>query len=178
MYDFSGQFAFEVGLPAKSGVSGCLYIAIPNQMGVCIWSPRLDECGNTVRGIEVCRKLVEKIDCHIFKTVINADVLPTSEHVIIQALISASANGDVDKIRKLAEKVDVNKGDYDGRTPLHLACAEGSMEAIAVLLELGANSSAKDRWGNSSMYEANQAVKQGKMAAGEYETLFGQPSSS
>src|SRR5262249_13781498 len=57
MYNYSGEFAFEIGLPAKSGVSGALMIVIPKTMGICIWSPRLDRNGNSVRGIEFCREL-------------------------------------------------------------------------------------------------------------------------
>jgi glutaminase len=172
MYDFSGQFAFEIGLPAKSGVSGCLFVVIPNQMGICIWSPRLDECGNTVRGVDFCRKLVERLDCHIFHNVIRAESGLITPHALSQALISAACEGDVEQIRKLAEKVSVNQGDYDGRTPLHLACAEGNVDAIEVLLELGAEVDAKDRWGNSSLYEAHQAKIQGKMSEEDYERLF------
>lgn len=66
MYDYSGEFAFSVGLPAKSGVSGALMVVVPRVMGICLWSPRLDIRGNSVRGIEFCRELVSRFPFHVY----------------------------------------------------------------------------------------------------------------
>ncbi|XP_030064835.1 glutaminase kidney isoform, mitochondrial isoform X2 [Microcaecilia unicolor] len=64
MYDFSGQFAFHVGLPAKSGVSGGILLVVPNVMGLMCWSPPLDKLGNSVRGIHFCQDLVSLCNFH------------------------------------------------------------------------------------------------------------------
>ncbi|XP_018094526.1 glutaminase kidney isoform, mitochondrial isoform X2 [Xenopus laevis] len=64
MYDFSGEFAFHVGLPAKSGVSGGILLVVPNVMGIMCWSPPLDKLGNSVRGIQFCQDLVSLCNFH------------------------------------------------------------------------------------------------------------------
>ena len=60
MYDFSGEWACTIGMPAKSGVSGEIFVVVPGVLGLCVWSPRLDQCGNSVRSIRLCQKFAEK----------------------------------------------------------------------------------------------------------------------
>ena len=47
MNDWSGQWAYRVGLPAKSGISGGLMIVVPNVMGIAIYSPLIDNSFNS-----------------------------------------------------------------------------------------------------------------------------------
>lgn len=68
MYDYSGQFAFKVGIPAKSGVSGSLLVVIPNVMGICTWSPPLDPLGNSCRGVQFCEELVTEFNFHRYES--------------------------------------------------------------------------------------------------------------
>jgi len=68
MYDFAGEWAYKVGLPAKSGVGGGILAVVPGQAGIAVFSPPLDERGNSLRGIRVCEELAERFALHIFES--------------------------------------------------------------------------------------------------------------
>lgn len=66
MYDYAGEWLYNVGIPAKSGVAGGVLAVLPGQLGIGVFSPRLDAHGNSVRGIRVCQELSRRLDLHLF----------------------------------------------------------------------------------------------------------------
>ena len=59
-YDESGEFAYEVGLPGKSGVGGGIVAIHPQQFSVAVWSPRLNNKGNSALGMKTLELLTTK----------------------------------------------------------------------------------------------------------------------
>ena len=67
MYDYAGEWLYLVGAPAKSGVSGGIMAVWPGQLGIAVFSPRLDARGNSVRGIKVCQDLSRDFNLHALR---------------------------------------------------------------------------------------------------------------
>ena len=161
MYNSSGKFFQEIGLPSKSGVGGGILLIVPQLMGICIFSPRLDSVGNSVRGLEVARKITQKYLVHLFDGTMT-DTKRIDPKVPISKwrasscgeAIWAASNGDVRTLERLtSQQRDLQAGDYDIRTPMHLASAEGQTEVVRYLLNNGVQP-IPDRWGGYPISDA------------------------
>jgi glutaminase/ankyrin repeat protein len=172
MYDYSGEFAFTVGFPSKSGVSGVLCIVIPGVVGISTFSPRLDHLGNSVRGLDFCKALNKRFPFHQFATLRGCqeagskkgqeDITKSAENTAnedddITHLWFAAASGDVARLRQLAARgVDVTIADYDRRSPLHLAASNGHLAAVRFLVSIGANLEYEDSFQNKAVDDATR----------------------
>ena len=176
MYDYSGQWAYDVGVPAKSGVGGCVFLVIPNVCGISIWSPRLDGNGNSVRGVAVATELVKHLAIHNFEVFSGLsrkkiDLTMRKNAALCQEIgdvLFAASQGDAQALTSAIHAgTNVYAGDYDQRTSLHLAAAEGHEEALKILIENIIDPrdradilSSTDRWGGTPLDDAMQGGHQ------------------
>jgi glutaminase len=65
-YDEAGEFAFEVGLPGKSGVGGGIVALLPNKYVITTWSPGLNEKGNSYYGMQALERFTTETNSSIF----------------------------------------------------------------------------------------------------------------
>ncbi|XP_017708843.1 PREDICTED: glutaminase liver isoform, mitochondrial isoform X3 [Rhinopithecus bieti] len=156
---------FQVGLPAKSAVSGAILLVVPNVMGMMCLSPPLDKLGNSYRGTSFCQKLVSLFNFHNYDNLRHCarKLDPRREggevrNKTVVNLLFAAYSGDVSALRRFAlSAMDMEQKDYDSRTALHVAAAEGHIEVVKFLIEAcKVNPFVKDRWGNIPLDDAVQ----------------------
>jgi glutaminase len=82
MYDAAGDWATQVGIPAKSGVAGGLIGALPGQIGIATFSPRLDVHGNSVRGVSLFERFSTDMGMHLMEVPPPARSVVRSNHVV------------------------------------------------------------------------------------------------
>ncbi|AOY46279.1 glutaminase B [Vibrio cholerae] len=66
LYDGAGEFAYRVGMPGKSGVGGGIIAVVPGEMTIAVWSPALDQSGNSLAGTRALELLAQRIGRSIF----------------------------------------------------------------------------------------------------------------
>lgn len=66
LYDGAGEFAYRVGMPGKSGVGGGIIAVIPGELSICVWSPELDNQGNSLAGTAMLEHLSQRLGRSIF----------------------------------------------------------------------------------------------------------------
>lgn len=144
MYDYSGSWAFKIGVPAKSGVGGSILIVIPNKLGICIWSPRIDNMGNSVRGVAFAKELIRRFNFHHLDNVSAIKCGSKKDPCLasnsqnqynIGRLLFAASRGDLVEIIQMASMgFDLFKSDYDDRTALHVASSLGHIPVVEYLI--------------------------------------------
>ncbi|MDB4988145.1 MAG: glutaminase, partial [Myxococcaceae bacterium] len=65
-YDAAGEFAFRIGMPAKSGVGGGIVAVLPDRLTLAVWSPALGTSGNSLVGMRALELFVEKTKASVF----------------------------------------------------------------------------------------------------------------
>ena len=65
-YDAAGEFAFRIGLPCKSGVGGGIVAVVPDRLTLAVWSPALDETGNSLLGMKALELFTQRTGLSIF----------------------------------------------------------------------------------------------------------------
>lgn len=128
MYDYSGEWVYRVGIPAKSGVSGGIVGILPGQLAIAVFSPPLDPQGNSVRGVRVCERISHDLSLHVLRV-----------HSTIASVVRRSYDGAAARSNHVRPVPDNEILDRDDRAivvhelqgDLYFASMEAAFRAIA-----------------------------------------------
>jgi glutaminase len=112
MYDRAGEWAFRVGMPAKSGVGGGIVAVKPGQFGIGVFSPRLDEAGNSSSGSQALILLSQEYGLHL----LAHPIIPASP---IQRLSRISPTEVTIELRGEIDFVAIEQVAHEVRQLLH-----------------------------------------------------------
>ncbi len=146
MYDRSGDWLLDVGLPAKSGVGGGIVAVAPGRFGVGVFSPPLDSAGNSARGVAALKTLVEEYGLHIF----NRPVVPVSpiERLIVsEERVAVDLRGEIDFVAAERVAFEVTQAlppEFSGTVAVDLASVTEVKRAGARLLRAMTLTAVKD----------------------------------
>jgi glutaminase len=104
MYDYAGSWLYRVGMPAKSGVAGGVVAVLPGQLGIGVYSPPLDEFGNSVRGVAVCEALSREFGLHLLRPPLQTNAVVMRGHTLAEA--GSKRRRGSDQLRLLAKRGD------------------------------------------------------------------------
>lgn len=127
MYDWSGEWIYRVGLPAKSGVGGGILATLPGQLGIGVFSPPLDKQGNSARGIRVCAEMARGLALHLFNP--SAAPQPAVRHAYNGSQIVSRRRLPADAahvVRRFADRIRV----MELQGPLFFSTFEPVMRAL------------------------------------------------
>lgn len=170
MGQLSGEVGFRYGFPCCASLgSGALLIVVPQKFGACYFNPNLNESLFSIDALKFCDVLASTFKVQAFSNLpgFGNDKVDVQSYknahlqTICFRLSTAAGRGDVCACRyfvHLGGILCLNEGDYDGRTALHIACADGFKEVVELFLSVaGLKVDPKDRWGQTPMDEAKSA---------------------
>lgn len=132
MYDGAGDWVTSVGLPAKSGVAGAVLAALPGQLGIGVYSPRLDEHGNSVRGVQTCRHLSSDLGLHMFNVTRESRVTIRGIYDVVDVEVGAEWDERQRRhLRAVRDRIRV----YELQGDLTFAGTESAMRRIEADLD-------------------------------------------
>ncbi|KAK6053549.1 ankyrin repeat protein [Cooperia oncophora] len=141
-----------------------MIVVVPNLMGIALFSPPLDRLGNSARGVAFCQKLIESFNFHNYDSLLHADSkkhdprrrIGNRDTEIVVSLLFAAKYGDFDVVRRMyLQGTNLEMADYDGRTALHVAAAEGHMHLVKFFVNVAkVNHQPRDRWGRTPLDDA------------------------